>query len=237
MIWQLLDEAFGETEDEVFERAEQEYNQYRRAPGQPVAGYIGQMKRLKAQYMRVDPETRISDRAWGQKLLNRCSLTRRERLDVFFSAGGVYDPRTIEVAHRHRCAKVHEDERRVPSTRVVRPFRPKNFQDGSGKPRPTPTVKKFVKKTFVADGDHAEDEEEEAEGSANEDLEEASGAYEAYLETHEEEEDCGAHQEDEAEFNSCLYDQRNEENKIKMNWRNYVRRTVRRSRFRLMSLE
>ena len=198
LIWQLLDEAFGETEDEVFERAEQEYNQYRRAPGQPVASYIGQMKRLKAQYMRVDPETRISDRAWGQKLLNRCSLTRRERLDVFFSAGGVYDPRMIEVALRHRCAKVHEDERRVPSTRVVKPFRPKHFQDNGGKPRTTSTVRKFVKKTFVADGDPGEEGEEE-EGSADEDLEEESGAYEAYLETHQEEGDLEAQREDDIE--------------------------------------
>ena len=189
LIWQLLDAAFGETEDEVFERAEQEYNQYRRAPGQPVASYIGQMKRLKAQYMRVDPETRISDRAWGQKLLNRCSLTRRERLDVFFSAGGVYDPRTIEVALRHRCAKVHEDERRVPMARVVKPFRPRNLPDGSNRSRPTSTVKKFVKKTYVADGE--QDEEAEEDGSADEDLEEESGAYEAYLEGNPDDEEGG----------------------------------------------
>ena len=98
LVWRLLDEAFGESEEEQFERAEKEYNQYRRLPGQPVAAYLGQMKRLKAQYQRVDPETHISDRGWGQRLLNRCSLSRRERLDVFFSAGGTYDPVSIERA-------------------------------------------------------------------------------------------------------------------------------------------
>lgn len=98
LVWRLLDEAFGESEEEQFERAEKEYNQYRRLPGQPVAAYLGQMKRLKAQYQRVDPETHISDRGWGQRLLNRCSLLRRERPDVFFSAGGTYDPVSIERA-------------------------------------------------------------------------------------------------------------------------------------------
>ena len=72
------------------------------------------MKRLKAQYARVDPDTHISDRAWAQRLLNRCSLGRRDRLDVFFSAGGLYEPAAIERALRHRCARVHEDERRTP---------------------------------------------------------------------------------------------------------------------------
>ena len=115
LVWRLLDEAFGESEEELFERAEKEYASYRRLPGQPVAAYIGQMKRLKAQYQRVDPETQISTRAWAQRLLNRCSLSRRERLDVFFSAGGQYDPVGIERALRHRCANTHEDERRLPT--------------------------------------------------------------------------------------------------------------------------
>ena len=79
-----LDQAFGESEEEMFERAEREYGAYRRLPGQPVSAYIGQMKLLKSQYQRVDPETQISNRAWGQRLLNRCSLSRRERL-VFLS--------------------------------------------------------------------------------------------------------------------------------------------------------
>lgn len=119
LIWRLLDEALGESEEEQFERAEKEYNQYRRLPGQPVSAYIGQMKRLKAQSQRVDPETQISDRAWGQRLLNRGSLSRRERLDVFFSAGGLYEPAAIERALRHRCANTHEDERRVPTPYVA----------------------------------------------------------------------------------------------------------------------
>ena len=169
MVWRLLDEAFGESEEEQFERAEKEYNQYRRLPGQPVAAYLGQMKRLKAQYQRVDPETHISDRAWGQRLLNRCSLSRRERLDVFFSAGGTYDPVSIERAIRHRCASTHEDERRVPVTRPPKVTRPRGGYDEKKK-----FVKKTYRKVYVADQDpegpepEDEDLEEELEGEAEE---------------------------------------------------------------------
>ena len=124
LMWGLLNEAFGETEEELFERAEAEFMNYRRLPGQSVASYIGQMKRLKAQYHRVDPDSYMSDRAWAQRLLNKCSLGRRERLDVFFSAGGRYIPSDIERALRYRCGKVHEDERRLPG----RPPPPQPFR-------------------------------------------------------------------------------------------------------------
>ena len=114
ILWKLLDESFGETPAELFERVERELNSYRRLPGQSVATYLASMKRLRAQYTRVDPDSTISDRAWAQRLLNRASLQRRERLDVFYSPGGSYEAESIERALRHRCANVHEDERKVP---------------------------------------------------------------------------------------------------------------------------
>ena len=116
MLWRLLDESFGESGAELFERAEKELNTYRRLPGQPITTYLAAMRRLRAQYTRIDPETVISDRAWAQRLLSRASLSKRERLDVYYSAGGSYTAAGIEAALRHRCAQVHEDERRVPST-------------------------------------------------------------------------------------------------------------------------
>ena len=174
LVWRLLDEAFGETEDEQFERAEKEYNQYKRLPGQAVSAYIGQMKRLKAQYQRVDPESQISDRAWGQRLLNRCSLSRRERLDVFFSAGGLYDPVAIERALRHRCANTHEDERRVPNpTRNTKVSKPRYYDE-----KKKTGYKKVYKRIYVAggededeeQGDEAEEEDLEAEGLEEQDV-------------------------------------------------------------------
>ena len=36
-----------------------------------VAHLLSEMKRLRAQYSQVDPESKISDMAWGQRLLQR----------------------------------------------------------------------------------------------------------------------------------------------------------------------
>ena len=113
-VWQLLDEAYHETSEEYFERVEAEFNAYRRQPGQSVASYLSQIKRLKADYLREDPGTVYSDRAWAQRLLVRASLSKRERLDCFFSAGGTYNSREIERALRHRCQRIHEEERKIP---------------------------------------------------------------------------------------------------------------------------
>ena len=43
LIWHLLDEAFGESEKELFERAEQEFATYRRLPGQSICTFLGQL--------------------------------------------------------------------------------------------------------------------------------------------------------------------------------------------------
>ena len=170
LVWRLLDEAFGESEEEMFERAEREYGSYRRLPGQPVAAYIGQMKRLKAQYHRVDPESQISNSARGQRLLNLCSLSRRERLGVLFSAGGTYDPVAVERALRRRCANTHEDERRVPTPQKhTKVFKPRS--DGDQK---KPSHKKPFRRSYVADtnedGEDLEFEEEEEEEGQTQDV-------------------------------------------------------------------
>ena len=114
VLWKLLDESFGESTSELFERAEKELANYRRMPGQSIATFLAGMKRLRAQYLRVDPDSTISEKAWSQKLLAKASISRRERLDVFYSAGGTYNAVAIEAALRHRCAAVHEDERKLP---------------------------------------------------------------------------------------------------------------------------
>ena len=132
LLWKLLDESFGESCAELFERAERELNTYRRVSGQPIATYLANMRRLRAQYVRVDPDTTISDRAWAQRLLNRASLSKRERLDVYYSAGGAYTTTGIESALRHRCAQTHEEERRVPT-----PAAPSSRSSWSSRPSST----------------------------------------------------------------------------------------------------
>ena len=153
-----------------------EFNTYRRIPGQSIATYLGQLKGLKAQYMRVDPQSIMSDRAWAQRMLNRSGLGRRERLDVFFSAGGKYQSKDIENALRHRCGRVHEDEKRLPvhaQGKVVRPASKKPFPARGGK-----GFKKGEMKTYYEDGGIEEEEQEE-------DLKEDEEAFGTYLEQQE----------------------------------------------------
>ena len=115
MMWKLLEETYGENSAESFERAEKELAAYRRLPGQSVASYVAGLKRLKMNYIVEDPDSTWSNKAWAQRLLNRAGLSRRDRLDVFYSAGAQYDTEAIEKALRHRCSHIHEEERRVPS--------------------------------------------------------------------------------------------------------------------------
>ncbi|CAK9014990.1 Transposon Ty1-PL Gag-Pol polyprotein [Durusdinium trenchii] len=112
LLWKVLDEAFGESDAELFERVDKELERCRRQPGETMAHYLSEMKRLKAQYSRVDPESKISDMAWGQRLLQRASLSRRERHDVFYAAGAGFQSSAIEKALRIRCGRIHEDEKK-----------------------------------------------------------------------------------------------------------------------------
>ena len=193
LIWQLLDEAYHETSEEYFERVESEFSQYRRVPQQSIASYLSQIKRLRADYHREDPGTVFSDRAWAQRLLVRASLTKRERLDVFFSAGGVYEPKAIERALRHRCQRVHEEERRVPTLfrKGPRSFSSKASTTTSGTSSTSTTARsKFSRGhgAHVAGMDVVEEEGENAELEDQEDLEQDPEAYEAYAAMAEKEE-------------------------------------------------
>lgn len=80
------------------------------SPAAPLC--LSEMQRLRAQYSRVDPESKISDMAWGQKLLQRASLSRRERHDVYYAAGACFHSAAIEKALSVRCGRIHEDEKR-----------------------------------------------------------------------------------------------------------------------------
>lgn len=184
LLWKVLDEAFGETEAELFERVDKELERYRRAPGETIPHYLAEMRRLKAQYSRVDPDTKLSDRAWGQKLLHKASLSRKERHDVFYSAGACYDPAAIEKALRIRCSKGHEDEKRT-----TRPPREREKEDDHHRSTTYKKKKIFIKKrvhgTHIAEADEQEEDEEAEDQEMEEQPGEEPGAEEGEDEDNE----------------------------------------------------
>ena len=205
-VWQLLDEAYHET-SEYFERVESEFASYRRAPTQSIASFLSQIKRLKADYLREDPDTKFSDRAWAQRVLVRASLSKRERLDVFFSAGGVYASKEIERALRHRCQRVHEEEKRLPS---MYKKGPRSFASRStasmttSSNSSTTSSARFKRKGFSkGHGAHVAGQDDEPEvlpsDEEEEDLEQEPGAYEAYVQDRDRDEVLEDGPEDECE--------------------------------------
>ena len=109
-IMRLLEESFGARAEERFEQKQEEYLAYRRAPGQSIAAYISTLKRLRGEYLK---ETTISDKSFAQRLLSRAALTRRERMDIFFSSGGKYNSSKIEQVMRFRCSNLHTEEKKT----------------------------------------------------------------------------------------------------------------------------
>lgn len=95
-ILRLLEESFGIRSDERFEMRQEAYLNYRRQPGQSIAEYVSTLKRLRSEYLAEDPEAVISDKSFAQRLLSRAALTRWERHDIFYAAGGAYQSDEID---------------------------------------------------------------------------------------------------------------------------------------------
>lgn len=136
------------------------------------------LKRLRSEYLKEDEGTTISDRSFAQRLLTQAGLTRRERLDIFYSAGGKYDSKRIESVMRFRCGKIHTEETSSKSS-SHKPY-PK-LVDRHGKPagpRRAFYPRRSDRKPFrsshhqahVAENDEVDDDEVE-EDSELEDLE------------------------------------------------------------------
>eukprot|EP00435_Cladocopium_sp_Y103_P070035 s255_g34.t1 len=206
LLWKVLDEAFGESESELFERADRELERYRRAPGESVAHFLAEMRRLRAQYYRIDPDSKFSDKAWAQKLLQKASLSRREKHDCYYAAGAVFDPFAIEKALRIRCGRIHEEERRSTSYKPAYTHKQDTSQGGTAQ-RATYQKKKkkiFIKKKYntthvaeVADGSGEEEAEDEAEPEEEGAEEEAER--EVYVEDQIDEEEDGGPEDEESD--------------------------------------
>ena len=96
--------------DERFEQKQEEFMTFRRPHGMAMSAYVAKLRRLKSEYLKEDVETRISDRAYAQRLLTRAGLSKKERTEVFFAAGGRYRSDAIERVLKFRCATLHTDE-------------------------------------------------------------------------------------------------------------------------------
>lgn len=173
-VLKLLDESFGARSDERFEQRQEEYLQFRRTPGMSISAFISTLKRLRTEYLREDEQTVISDKAFAQRMLTRAGLSRRERMDVFFSSGGKYVTSKIEGVLRFRCANVHLDEKRGSSIQTKYGQRPRDERGHPTKPRRQMFPKRSDRKhhrptrhhTHVADQEDDEPNEpsEEEEG-------------------------------------------------------------------------
>ena len=179
-ILRLLEESFGSRADERFEEKQEAYLAFRRQPGMSIGAYIGTLKRLRTEYLKEDEHTVISDKSFAQRLLTRAGLTRRERMDIFFSSGGKYATAPIERVIRFRCSNIHQEEGRGSSSskgnRLV------EDRGHTSKPRKQMYVKRGDRKhtrstrhqTALAGRDEPNDEyddEEDPEDTDNEDLE------------------------------------------------------------------
>lgn len=183
-VMRLLDEAYGARSDERFEEKQEAYLTYRRQPGVNINAYLANLKRLKGEYLREDEQTQISDKAFAQRMLTRASITKKERTEVFFAAGGRYDSKAIERVLRFRCAQIHQDEK------------DRYLQAKKTSYRQRPTKGKFHKRSSKAahwadygeEWDEEGDEDDEEEDLDNEDLEREM-AYESYYQQQWEDDD------------------------------------------------
>ena len=113
-VMRLLEDSYGARADERFEEKQEAYLSYRRTPGQSIAAYVSTLARLRTEYLKEDPDTTISDKSYAQRMLSRAALTRKERMDIFFAAGGRYDSKAIERVMRFRCQNIHTEEKKQP---------------------------------------------------------------------------------------------------------------------------
>ena len=179
----LLEEAYGSRADERFDERQEAYLQFRRAPGMLMSQYIASLKRLRQEYLREDAQTEFSDKAFAQRLLSRAGLTKKARMDCFFSAGGKYKAKDIERLLRFRCAKVHEEESRRPA--APRANEESSASRSSGYKRSNRSGRyqyrgstRYGRQVYHADDSQAYDDDDQETGDADdEDLEEemASG--------------------------------------------------------------
>ena len=194
-VLKLLDDTYGTRAEERFEEKQEAFLTYRRQHGVAMGAYLANLKRMKSEYLKEDEHTRISDKAFAQRMLTRAGLTKKERMEVFFAAGGSYDSKAIEQVLRFRCATLHEEEKEKygHARRPHRSHRPQRGYGSQYRQRPRRSSAHWADhEGNPADEDEDYELEEEDEDLDNEDLEqetlEASEHYDAYYQNWDDEE-------------------------------------------------
>eukprot|EP00971_Amphidinium_carterae_P122442 2424278-Amphidinium_carterae.1 len=83
-IWSLLDDAYGQTAPDRFDRARLQYENCRRKPGQTMEAYISELKRAKLEWLAEDPQSAISDKAFAHKMLTGAGLRPKEQKELHY---------------------------------------------------------------------------------------------------------------------------------------------------------
>ncbi len=133
-VWRLLDDAFGKDDDEEFEVAQERYNSHRRLPGMSMDKHIQTLKKLKAEYLKHDPDTTISDKSFAQRMLNTAGLNKHQRHTVFFNAGALYDSKSLEPVLRKMHRGIEDQDAKRLGTGEE--GRPPCMRRGQLRPRP-----------------------------------------------------------------------------------------------------
>ena len=94
-IWKILDDAFEQMEHERFAAAWRAWENAQRLPGQPMADWIGSLKKIKLELKEQDTTT-LSDEAVASKILRCSGLPSRDQTQVLSHAGGVLASEPVE---------------------------------------------------------------------------------------------------------------------------------------------
>eukprot|EP00971_Amphidinium_carterae_P111535 2208842-Amphidinium_carterae.1 len=152
-LWAALDKEFVRQDYEKSDRAQGVYERLHRKAGQPMREYLKELRLALRKLHAEDAMTRVSDISFSRKMLRSLGLTKPEQQQVLAACGAVWDSAKIESALILMHGDCHyEDRRRAPQGYPG--YVPKGGGKGKGKPK--------GKHTFVAAGEVAETEQDEA---------------------------------------------------------------------------
>eukprot|EP00971_Amphidinium_carterae_P352661 6492692-Amphidinium_carterae.2 len=122
-IWQILDDAFGQSAPDRFEHCRAKYENCRRLPGQSMEAYIAALKRARLEWLAEDAASSISDKAYAAKLLSGSGLTSRDQKQIYYlSLEFVAGSAKVEELLRVMYPAVADIERRAGRTLPVNPY-------------------------------------------------------------------------------------------------------------------